>query len=120
MEISVSSKGQYDSIKTILLVLIAFFMGPSIYGALMSAINDGDITKYLMLLGLLIVGIVLVLIYRYICIGEVAVDNTNTGNSGTDVKLAEVKPEVKPAEVKPEVKSEIKVEDKSSDKPMIK
>ena len=70
MDISVASKSKYDSIKAILLMVIAFFLGPSIYMALMAAIDDGNTTKYLMLIGLLVFGIVLVLIYRVLTIEE--------------------------------------------------
>ena len=70
MEISVATKGKYDSIKVIIFSIVTFVLGPSIYGALMAAINDGDTTKYLMLMGLLVVGIVLVLIYRVLTIEE--------------------------------------------------
>lgn len=66
----VSTKGQYDTIKAALLFVIALFIGPATYGALMVAIEDGDMTKYMMVIGLVVVGVVLILIYRILVIEE--------------------------------------------------
>lgn len=102
MNISVASKGKYDSIKAILLMVIAFFLGPSIYMVLMAAIDNGDSTKYLMLIGLLVFGIVLVLIYRLLTIEE--------GTLETDQKAS------KKFEKKAGKKTEKKVEEKPAEK----
>jgi len=63
-------KGQYDTIKSAILAFLVLIMGPATYAALMSAIDDGDTTKYLMVMGLLVVSIVLILVYRLISIEE--------------------------------------------------
>ena len=70
MNIKFRSRGQYDSIKGALLLVISLIIGPATYTALVQAIADGDVMKYLMALGLMMVGIVLILLYRILMVDE--------------------------------------------------
>jgi hypothetical protein len=87
MKVAAKSKGQYDSIKTALLVVIAMFIGPATYGALMAAIEDGDTTKYCMVLGLVVIGVVLILIYRLLVIEEPKEEEEKPKKKKGDVSL---------------------------------
>lgn len=70
MKIATTSKGQYDVIKSLLLGLITFLIGPSIFAYLMASVTDGDTQKYLMLMGLIFVGVLFIFIYRLLTIEE--------------------------------------------------
>lgn len=70
MKLNVKSKNAYDSIKAVILAFVALLLGPATYAALMSALDSGDMNKYLMAMGFIVVGIVLIVIYRFVAIED--------------------------------------------------
>jgi uncharacterized membrane protein (DUF485 family) len=66
MQINIASQGKYATIKVLLFGAMTMFIGPAVMSAVMNAMSEGDITRYLMAIGLLMVGVVLILIYVFL------------------------------------------------------
>lgn len=66
VELKVSSVSTLRKIEAALLSIILVIITPSTAIALLGAVQSGNVTQYLMTLGLIIVGVVLILVYTYI------------------------------------------------------